>query len=45
MGLLDHPGAALRLMVAHAIGGSGLWQVRREPQRACSEIVAASLAA
>ncbi|CCV02906.1 conserved hypothetical protein [Mesorhizobium metallidurans STM 2683] len=44
-GLLDHPGAALRLMVAHAIAGSGLWQVRREPQRAAHEIVAASLAA
>jgi ParB family chromosome partitioning protein len=31
--LLDHPGVALRLMVAHAIAGSGLWSVRPEPQR------------
>lgn len=45
LGLLDHPGAALRLMVAHAIAGSSLWQVRPEPQRAANEIVAASLAA
>jgi ParB family chromosome partitioning protein len=32
--LLDHPGVALRLMVAHAIGGSRLWEVKPEPQRA-----------
>ncbi|WP_027038494.1 ParB/RepB/Spo0J family partition protein [Mesorhizobium ciceri] len=44
-GLLDHPGTALRLMVAHAIAGSSLWQVRCEPQRAANETVAASLAA
>ncbi|TIT03439.1 MAG: ParB/RepB/Spo0J family partition protein [Mesorhizobium sp.] len=43
--LLDHPGVALRLMVAHAIAGSSLWQVCREPQRAANETVAASLAA
>ncbi|WP_027164083.1 ParB/RepB/Spo0J family partition protein [Mesorhizobium sp. WSM1293] len=43
--LLDHPPAALRLMVAHAIAGSSLWQVRIEPQRAANQIVAASLAA
>lgn len=43
--LLDHPGIALRLMVAHAIAGSALWQVRLEPQRAASETVAASIAA
>lgn len=42
--LLDHPGVALRLMLAHAIGGSGLWQVKREPQRAGSAAIAASLA-
>ncbi|WP_292029345.1 ParB/RepB/Spo0J family partition protein [Mesorhizobium sp.] len=29
--LLDHPAIALRLMVAHAIAGSSLWQVRCEP--------------
>ncbi|PBB58860.1 MULTISPECIES: ParB/RepB/Spo0J family partition protein [Mesorhizobium] len=42
--LLDHPAIAMRLMVAHAISGSSLWQVRREPQRAANETVAASLA-
>ncbi|WP_192244294.1 ParB/RepB/Spo0J family partition protein [Mesorhizobium silamurunense] len=42
--MLDHPAVALRLMVAHAITGSGLWQVRREPQRAASASVTASLA-
>lgn len=45
LSLLDHPGVALRLMVAHAIAGSGLWSVHPEPQRAGSEMVAASLAA
>ncbi|MFD1984385.1 hypothetical protein ACFSOZ_17320 [Mesorhizobium newzealandense] len=42
--MLDHAGTALRLMVAHAISGSGLWHVRPEPQRAANEAVAASLA-
>ncbi|WP_244439989.1 hypothetical protein [Mesorhizobium metallidurans] len=41
--MLDRPGVALRLMVAHPITGSGLWQVRREPQRTGNEAVAASL--
>jgi ParB family chromosome partitioning protein len=45
LALLDHPGAALRLMVAHAIGGSGLWQVKAEPRQAKSPEIAASLAA
>ncbi|MES0144404.1 hypothetical protein [Mesorhizobium sp. M0015] len=31
--MLDHPAVALRLVVAHAITGSGLWQVRPEPPR------------
>jgi ParB family chromosome partitioning protein len=43
--LLDHPGAALRLMVAHVIGGSGLWHVKAEPRQARSREIAASLAA
>lgn len=30
--MLGHPGVALRLMVAHAIGGSHLWRVSPEPQ-------------
>lgn len=43
--LLGHPGVALRLMVAHAIAGSGLWRVSLEPQETHNEAVAASLAA
>ena len=45
LALLDHPGAALRLMVAHVIGGSGLWSVKAEPRQAKSPDIAASLAA
>ncbi|HVM79667.1 MAG TPA: ParB/RepB/Spo0J family partition protein, partial [Stellaceae bacterium] len=41
--LLDHPGVALRLMVAHAIAGSRLWQVKPDPQFAKSEATLASL--
>ncbi|MCG7509073.1 ParB/RepB/Spo0J family partition protein [Mesorhizobium retamae] len=41
----DHPGVALRLMVAHAIAGSTLWQVRLEPQRAANQAIAESIAA
>lgn len=32
--LADHPGVALRLMVAHVVVGSPFWTVRREPQAA-----------
>ncbi|MDZ5696736.1 ParB/RepB/Spo0J family partition protein [Chelativorans sp. M5D2P16] len=42
--LLSQPQLALRLMVAHAIGGSALWQTRPEPQKADKEITAESLA-
>ncbi|MDX8501827.1 ParB/RepB/Spo0J family partition protein [Mesorhizobium sp. VK4C] len=45
LSLLDHHGVALRLMVAHALAGSSLWQVRPDPQRAANETVAASIAA
>ncbi|TGT91283.1 MULTISPECIES: ParB/RepB/Spo0J family partition protein [unclassified Mesorhizobium] len=45
LSLLDHSGVALRLMVAHAIVGTSLWQVRPDPQRAANEAVAASIAA
>jgi ParB family transcriptional regulator, chromosome partitioning protein len=45
LALLDHPGAALRLMVAHVIGGSGLWSVKAEPRQAKSHEIATSLAA
>jgi ParB family chromosome partitioning protein len=41
--LLDAPGVALRLMVAHAIGGSGRWQVRADPQTAKNEAIAKSV--
>ena len=35
--LCEHPMVAVKLMVAHAIVGSGLWQVRPEPQRSRHE--------
>lgn len=43
--LLDRPGMALRLMLAHAVAGSSLWSIRPEPQTARNEDVAQSLAA
>ncbi len=43
--LLDEPGIALRLMVAHAISGSGRWQVRADPQTAKNEAIAKSVEA
>jgi ParB family chromosome partitioning protein len=43
--VLDHPGVALRVMVAHAITGSHLWSVKPEPQQARNEAIAASVAA
>ncbi len=42
--LLDEPGAALRLMLAHAISGSGLWQVRADLQQAKNEGIVKSVA-
>jgi ParB family chromosome partitioning protein len=41
--LLQHGAVALRLMVAHAIGGSHLWQVTPEPQTARSDAIAESV--
>jgi len=41
--LLNHQGIALRLMVAHAIGGSSLWQTKPDPQRADKEEIADSV--
>ena len=35
--LLEHPDIALRLLIAHVIVGSSLWQVRPEPQRSRHE--------
>jgi ParB family chromosome partitioning protein len=43
--LLDEPGIALRLMLAHAISGSGHWQVRADPQTTKNESIAGSVAA
>lgn len=41
--LLNHPSVALRLIVAHAIGGSALWQNRPDPQRADKQDIAKSV--
>ena len=41
--LLAHPGIALRLMVAHAMGGSHLWRVTPEPQTTRNDEVRESL--
>ncbi|WCM26002.1 ParB/RepB/Spo0J family partition protein [Sphingomonas sp. QA11] len=41
--LLGHPGVALRLMVAHAIGGSYLWRVSPEPQTTRNDAVRESI--
>ena len=41
--LLGAPGVALRLMVAHAIGGSHLWRVSPEPQTTRNDEVRESL--
>jgi ParB family chromosome partitioning protein len=41
--LTGHPAVALRLMVAHAIGGSHLWTVKAEPQSTRNEDVRDSL--
>ena len=42
--LLGSPGVALRLMVAHAIGGSALWQTKPDPQATRKEETAKSVA-
>jgi ParB family chromosome partitioning protein len=39
----EQPNLALRLAVAHMIVGTGLWQVRVEPQRAMGDAVAESI--
>jgi len=41
--LLNDQGAALRLLVAHAIGGSGLWRTEPDPQRADKKEIAESV--
>ena len=42
--LLSHAGVALRMMVAHAIGGSVLWQTKPDPQAARKDEIAKSVA-
>lgn len=42
--LLSHPGVALRMMVAHAIGGSALWQTKPDPQATRKNETAESVA-
>ncbi|MDR3450084.1 MAG: ParB N-terminal domain-containing protein [Alphaproteobacteria bacterium] len=42
--LADHPGVALRVMVAHTITGSKLWKVEVEPQQTRGQEIAASIA-
>jgi len=41
--LLGHSGTALRLMVAHAIGGSHLWRVSPDPRTARGDALAESI--
>ncbi|WP_232496209.1 ParB/RepB/Spo0J family partition protein [Novosphingobium kaempferiae] len=41
--LVEDTGLSLRVMVAHAIMGSGLWTVRIEPQKAPTDAVAESV--
>ncbi len=41
--LLGHPGIALRLMVAHTIGGSHMWHVSPEPQTTRNDEVRESI--
>ncbi|ROT95384.1 ParB/RepB/Spo0J family partition protein [Altererythrobacter sp. FM1] len=41
--LTDHPAIALRLMVAHVIAGSPLWNVRVEDQHVRNEAIATSV--
>jgi len=43
--LLDHPQIALRLVLAHMIAGSSLWQVKPDPQKAMKPEIGASVAA
>ncbi|SNS88184.1 chromosome partitioning protein, ParB family [Sphingomonas laterariae] len=42
--LLDHGQIALRLMIAHAIAGSPLWNVRADPQATRNEAIRDSVA-
>ena len=45
LSLLDDPGVALRLLVAHAAAASGHWQIRPEPGNSRNEAVAESVVA
>jgi ParB family chromosome partitioning protein len=41
--MVNHPGVALRLMVAHAIAGSPLWTIRVEPQSCRTDAIRESI--
>lgn len=43
--LTEHPGVALRMLVAHAVAGSPHWQVKADPRAPHDPSVAVSLAA
>ncbi|MDR6623828.1 ParB N-terminal domain-containing protein [Caulobacter segnis] len=43
--LADHPGVALRLLLAHVVAGARHVQAKVDPRKAASEAIAASLAA
>lgn len=43
--LTDHPGVALRLLLAHAVVGSPYWRVEPDPRRSGAQSVAQSLEA
>ena len=43
--LLNHPQIALRLVLAHMIGGSNLWMVKPDPLKAAKPEIGASVAA
>jgi len=43
--LTEHPGVALRLLVAHAVAGSPYWQVKADPRAPHDPAVAASVQA
>ncbi|MFT4253017.1 MAG: ParB N-terminal domain-containing protein [Caulobacter sp.] len=43
--LTDHPGVALRLLLAHALAGGAYWKVEADPRRSGADCVAQSLEA
>ena len=45
LAIADAPEVALRLMLAHVIGGGRLWQVQSEPQRPSNPVIGQAIAA